>query len=75
MELDDTSISREPDGTFNEEYCKWCYTDGKFVYLTFDQLVNYFVENMVTESWPEEQVRAFCNERLKKLKYWSQKNV
>ena len=75
MELDDKFTSREPDGTFNEEYCKWCYTDGKFVYLTFDQLVNYFVENMATESWPEEQVRAFCNERLKKLKYWSQKNV
>lgn len=24
MPLDDTSISREPDGSFNEEYCKWC---------------------------------------------------
>ena len=32
MPLDDSSISREPDGSFNEEYCKWCYTDGKFVY-------------------------------------------
>ena len=27
MPLDDTSLSREPDGTFNEDYCKWCYTD------------------------------------------------
>lgn len=25
MPLDDTSLSREPDGTFNEDYCKWCY--------------------------------------------------
>ena len=23
MPLDDASISREPDGAFNEEYCKW----------------------------------------------------
>ena len=30
MPLDDSAISREPDGTFNEEYCKWCYSDGKF---------------------------------------------
>lgn len=29
MPLDDASISREPDGAFNEEYCKWCYTDGE----------------------------------------------
>lgn len=32
MPLDDSTISKEPDGTFNEEYCKWCYTDGKFTY-------------------------------------------
>ena len=25
MPLDESSISREIDGTFNEEYCKWCY--------------------------------------------------
>lgn len=30
MPLDDSSISKEPDGKFNEEYCKRCYTDGKF---------------------------------------------
>ena len=27
---DDSSISREPDGGFNEEYSKLCYNDGKF---------------------------------------------
>ncbi len=32
MPLDDSSISKETDGTFNEEYCKWCYSDGKFIY-------------------------------------------
>lgn len=30
MPLDDSSISKEPDVKFNEEYCKRCYTDGKF---------------------------------------------
>jgi transcriptional regulator with XRE-family HTH domain len=27
---EDGMISKEPDGSFNEEYCKWCYTDGEF---------------------------------------------
>ena len=27
---DDTMISRETDGSFNEDYCKWCYADGNF---------------------------------------------
>ena len=27
---EDTDISKETDGEFNEEYCKWCYADGDF---------------------------------------------
>ena len=34
MPLEDASISREPDGSFNEAYCKWCYADGKFAYTS-----------------------------------------
>ena len=30
MELDDATTSRETDGIFNEEYCKWCYHEGEF---------------------------------------------
>ena len=30
MELDDTTTSREIDGGFNEDYCKWCYNEGEF---------------------------------------------
>ena len=30
MSLDDSTTSKETDGIFNEEYCKWCYTDGEF---------------------------------------------
>ena len=27
---DDCNISKEKDGNFNEEYCKWCYANGDF---------------------------------------------
>ena len=30
MSLDDSTTSKEIDGIFNEEYCKWCYNDGEF---------------------------------------------
>ncbi|MBQ8000846.1 MAG: helix-turn-helix domain-containing protein [Ruminococcus sp.] len=30
MCLDDSTTSKEIDGVFNEEYCKWCYSDGEF---------------------------------------------
>lgn len=30
MTLDDASTSKETDGVFNEDYCKWCYNEGEF---------------------------------------------
>ena len=30
MPLADGDVSKEVDGVFNEEYCKWCYADGSF---------------------------------------------
>ena len=52
MPLDDTSISREVDGTFNEEYCKWCYTDGKFIYSSLDELTEFLVGHISNDPFP-----------------------
>ena len=71
MPLDDSSISKEPDGSFNEDYCKWCYTDGSFVYSDLDELVNFLVGHMSNENWPAEQARAYFEAQLPKLKYWN----
>ena len=30
MPIDDCNLSREKDGLFNEEYCKWCYSEGEY---------------------------------------------
>ena len=48
MPLDDSTISKEPDGSFNEEYCKWCYTEGEFKYTSIEQLIDFCVEHMST---------------------------
>ena len=72
MPLDDSSISKEPDGTFNEEYCKWCYTNGTFVYTSLPELTNFLVAHMSNENWPAEQARAFFEAQLPKLHYWQQ---
>ena len=71
MPLEDTSISREKDGAFNEEYCKWCYADGKFCYTSLDELTDFLVEHMSREGWPKEQARAYFEENLPKLNYWN----
>lgn len=70
MPLDDSSTSKETDGTFNEEYCKWCYTDGKFVYTSLEELTEFLVGHLSNENWPSQQARAFFEEQLPRLNYW-----
>ena len=74
MPLDDSTISREPDGAFNEDYCKWCYTDGKFIYTSLEELTDFLVQHMSNESFSTEQARAYFNEQLPKLDYWKNKS-
>lgn len=73
MPLDDSTISKEPDGEFNEEYCKWCYSDGKFTYTDMENLISFCAANMSNKNWPPEQVRAYMTDLLPKLNYWKNK--
>ena len=70
MPLDDSTISRKPDGTLNEDYCKWCYTDGTFTYTSKEQLIEFCVEHMASDAWPKEQVRAHMEAVVPELKHW-----
>ena len=72
MPLDDSALSREPDGTFNEEYCKWCYAGGKFAYTDRKELTDFLVAHMANENWPAEQARAYFEAQLPKLNHWQQ---
>ena len=67
---DDGTMSRETDGSINEEYCKWCYADGKYTYSDMDSLIDFCAGRMASENWPEAQVRAYMAELLPKLDHW-----
>lgn len=72
MPLEDSTISKEPDGEFNKSYCKWCYTDGEFKYSSMEELIDFCVEHMSNENWPPEQVRAHMLAVVPQLKHWNQ---
>ena len=68
---DDGMISKETDGSFNEDYCKWCYTDGGFTYATKDSLLDYLVGHMPNpENTPEAERRSQFDGYLSQLKHW-----
>ena len=73
MELDDATTSREIDGGFNEDYCKWCYADGKFAYDSKEKLLDFLMEHVPnTEDIPDDERRAAYDGYLSQLKRWKE---
>ena len=70
MPLADDSISREADGFLNEDYCKWCYADGVYLYRNMEDLIEVCVKNMPQDTYTEEEVRAYLRQLLPQLEYW-----
>lgn len=68
--LEDATTSKEPSGEFNEEYCKWCYTDGEFKYSSKEELIDFCAKHLATAEWPEEQVRAHMEAVVPNLNHW-----
>ncbi len=68
---EDDMVSRESDGSFNEDYCKWCYSDGAFAYESKDRLIDFLISHMPNpENTPEEVRRSQYDRYLSQLKYW-----
>lgn len=68
---EDRMISREKDGSLNEDYCKWCYADGVFVYASKDALLDFLVKHMPNpENEKEEERRRQSDLFLSQLKHW-----
>ena len=68
---DDGMISKETDGSFNEDYCKWCYTDGGFANASKESLLDYLVSHMPNpENTPEAERRIQFDGYLSQLKHW-----
>ena len=70
MPLEDEIVSRNKDGSPNEDYCKWCFADGTYTYSNMDDLIEVCVQHMVNENFTEEQARAYMRQTLPKLDYW-----
>ena len=70
MPMDESIISRDKDGSLNEDYCKWCYADGTYTYSDMDELINVCVPHMVGDNFTEEQARTYMKQMLPKLDYW-----
>lgn len=70
MPLEDSIISKETDGNYNEDYCKWCYAEGEFTYDSMDDLIQFCASHMANESVSSKQVETYMKSLLPTLNYW-----
>ena len=72
---EDGLLSREPDGSFNEDYCRWCYTDGAFAYQSKDALLDFLLGHMPNpDGLSDDERRQQYDGYLSQLKYWQEKS-
>ena len=68
---EDSIISREKDGSYNEDYCTWCYAEGEFAYKSKEGLLDYLVSHMPNpEKLKDEERRSQFDVYLSQLKHW-----
>lgn len=72
MPLTDEILSREPDGTINEDYCRWCYDEGRFTYQTLQDLIDFCAPHMASAipGAEEAEIRAMLEKQLPQLSHW-----
>jgi len=70
---EDDMVSREQDGRFNEDYCKWCYAGGDFAYKSKDSLIDFLIGHMPNpENLPDEERGKQYDMYLSQLKHWNE---
>jgi hypothetical protein len=59
-------------GSKNEEYCTYCFQNGKFTLdVTLEQMIKKLVTMHDQMGMAEEEARKMANENLPKLKRWA----
>ena len=71
MPLSDDYLAWEPDGSFNEKYCKWCWVHGEFAQnCTIEEMVEHCVPLMPLGQTEPESCRAYMRGLLPTLERW-----
>ncbi len=61
------------DGSKNDEYCKYCYDKGNFMYnCTLDEMIEICIPHMIQSNpkMKEEEARKMMQAFLPTLKHW-----
>lgn len=66
-------MGKEKDGSYNTDYCHYCYKDGAFIDPgeTLDHMIDTGISFMVEQGMGKDQARAELEAVLPGLKRWN----
>ena len=68
----ETPIGTNADGSKNDDYCEYCYKDGKFTSeMTMEQMIDFCAPYMAQNGMTEEAARAQMTAFFPQLKRWA----
>ena len=68
---DDSLLGTNADGTINENYCKYCYKDGKFIDdVTMEEYIEMCSQFGSQANMTNEQMKECCQKLFPTLKRW-----
>lgn len=70
----DEIIGTNADGSKNNDYCIYCYKDGKFTdnLSTLEEYTEFSLQFAEQAGMTKEEMREHCNKVLPTLKRWKQ---
>ncbi len=74
--VDKSQYGTNKDGSISELYCKYCYTDGKFIDdVSMEEYINMCSQYGAQAGMTNEQMRSFCEKLFPTLKRWKKEKT
>lgn len=67
----DDLLGANIDGTLNQEYCKYCYKDGKFIDdVTMEEYIEMCSNFAEQAGMTKDEMKEYCTKMFPTLKRW-----
>lgn len=69
--INDSQLARNTDGSINQDYCKYCYKDGKFIDdVGMEEYINMCSKYSAQANMTFDQMHEHCTKLFPTLKRW-----
>ena len=69
--ISDEQLGKNEDGSINDDYCKYCYRDGKFIdKVTMEEYIEMCSKYGSQAGMTNEEMKNYCKKLFPTLKRW-----